>query len=113
MPTIRVDSPGALTTGGPGTRLGINPEGKIMGGYKSADGNFHGFLRSKGEFTTIDFPGDIRTEANRITAEDDVVGTHADGSATLHGFRLSEGSFTSIDFRGPTFTRGLGINSEG
>ena len=57
--------------------------------------------------------GDIRTEANGITAEDDVVGTHADGSATLHGFRLSEGTLTSIDFPGATFTRGLGINSEG
>ena len=80
---------------------------------RSPDGNFHGFLRSEGEFTTIDFPGDIRTEANGITAEDDVVGTHADGSATLHGFRLSEGTLTRIDFPGATFTRGLGINSEG
>src|SRR5579859_5270019 len=35
--------PDAVTTGGAGTRLGINPEGQIVGRYKSADGSFHGF----------------------------------------------------------------------
>src|SRR5438093_5623237 len=37
-----IDFPGALTTGGPGTRLGINSEGQVVGRYKSPDGRFHG-----------------------------------------------------------------------
>lgn len=56
--------PDAVTTGGPGTRLGINPEGQIVGRYKSVDISFHGFVLTEGEFTTITFPGSGRTEAN-------------------------------------------------
>lgn len=55
--------PDAVTTGGPGTRVGINPQGQIVGRYKLPDGTFHGFMLTDGAFTTITFPGSNRTEA--------------------------------------------------
>ena len=39
-----LDGPGAIFTGAGG----INPEGDIVGRYRSADRVFHGFLWSKG-----------------------------------------------------------------
>jgi hypothetical protein len=44
--------PGSVTTGGPGTRLGINLDGNTVGRDKNPDGRFHGFLFSEGEFTS-------------------------------------------------------------
>jgi hypothetical protein len=35
----------------------ISPAGEIVGHYQDASGSFHGFLLSRGEFTSIDFPG--------------------------------------------------------
>lgn len=65
---------------------GIGPGGQIVGGYMSAiDGKQHGFLRSKGKFTTIDVPGslaglsgDVRleTEVNGINPGGDMVGDY-------------------------------------
>src|SRR5271166_1707799 len=50
----------AETPGFFGTELsGINPQGDIVGfqDYATASFVFHGFLLSKGKFTTIDVPG--------------------------------------------------------
>jgi hypothetical protein len=61
-----IDFPDATST----VALDISSAGDIVGRYVSAaDGNTHGFLRSKrGEFSTIDFPGAVFTVAAGINA---------------------------------------------
>src|SRR5438874_2627263 len=63
-----IDFPGASLT----EALGISPEGAIAGRYGNATGG-HGFLLSKGAFTTIpDFPGASATGAQGINAEGNI-----------------------------------------
>jgi uncharacterized membrane protein len=60
-----------------------------VGRYGNATGG-HGFLLSKGAFTTIpDFPGASATGAQGINAEGNIVGFYSNG-AVFHGFRLSK-----------------------
>jgi hypothetical protein len=37
--------------------FGINSSGDAAGGYADQRGRLHGFLRLRGDITTIDFPG--------------------------------------------------------
>ncbi len=70
------------------------------------------------EFTPLDFPGALYTEASGINPEGDVVGLYFGGGA-YHGFVLRDGQFASIDFPsapdGPAVlrTQAGGINSAG
>jgi hypothetical protein len=76
-----IDFPGAAdTVEPPSSVLYINPEGQIVGGYLDTSGTGHGFLLSHGTFTTIDFPGSIYTEANRINSKGDIVGAYVDAN---------------------------------
>ena len=54
---------------------GINEDGDIVGDYRDASGNDHGFLLSDhdGTFTTIDFPGAAHTVAIGINEDEDIV----------------------------------------
>ncbi len=83
----------------------------------SADKATHGFLKSRGEFNSIDFPGASYTEANGISPRGDVIGDYAGtltGSGPHHGFVLSrEGTFTTIDYPAATSTFAWGMNSRG
>ena len=80
-----IDFPGASLT----EAFGISPEGAIAGSYGNATG-VHGFLLSKGAFTTIpDFPGASTTGAEGINAEGNIVGFYSNG-AVFHGFLLSK-----------------------
>lgn len=72
---------------------GINARGDVVGTY--CDALFpclvgptatHGFLISRGEFTTIDYPGAAATAANGINARGDIVGGWADVNAVERGF---------------------------
>ncbi|MFN2516530.1 MAG: hypothetical protein ABR556_09995 [Pyrinomonadaceae bacterium] len=63
-------------------------------------------------YTTIDFPGAIRTGAFGINGKGEVVGFYRDAAGT-HGFLLSGGNFTSIDFPGAVATDARGINAKG
>jgi probable HAF family extracellular repeat protein len=107
-----IDVPGASSTGAFAI-VRINPSGDIVGSYGSADGKTHGFLLSKGVYTSIDFPGAGVTSANGINSEGEIVGAYRDGNGRAHGFLLSEGTFTNIDFPGATFTAADGINPSG
>src|SRR3982750_1909361 len=83
----------------PGPDLkGINKAGQIVGNYVDVTsftsrsflkdgGTFttndvynspidHGFLLDKGNYTTIDFPGSVSTEANGINIAGQIVGTY-------------------------------------
>jgi hypothetical protein len=48
----QIDVPGSVFT----IANGINPQGDIVGAYVDSSGRLHGFLLSKGRFTTIDPP---------------------------------------------------------
>jgi uncharacterized membrane protein len=120
-----IDFPGASAT----AARGINSEGEIVGLYclegpvpTLCNGTgLHGFLLSKGAFTTVDFPGASYTTADGINPKGDIVG---DYSTTVgpcgavpgpgcHGFLFSKGTFTNIDVPGALGTTARGINPEG
>jgi uncharacterized membrane protein len=63
----------------------INPRGDIVGAYRDAAGG-HGFVRTDGEYTTLDYPGTTgTTSATGINARGDVVGQYSKSGHT-HGF---------------------------
>ena len=67
-------------------------------------------------FTTIDFPGAIRTIATAINFSGTIVGDFCSACTPhekVHGYILSQGAFTQIDFPGSGFTRPLGIDDVG
>jgi hypothetical protein len=88
---------GSFTTFGvPGASflnaIGINPEADIVGFYvNNVGGGLHGFLLSKGTYTTIDVPATFGsvTATTAINPQGDIVGFYQDASFNLHGFLLS------------------------
>ena len=48
-----IDFPGGFNT----SAYSINDLGDVVGHYDDADGNTHGFLLHRGQYTTIDVPG--------------------------------------------------------
>jgi uncharacterized membrane protein len=91
--------------------LAINDRGQIVGEYIDDLGNDHGFLRSEGVLTTIDFPGAIITDASDINNSGSIVGDFMDSAGVFHGFLLTHGVFTQIDVPGALDTEAIGINS--
>ena len=91
---------------------GINPRGNIVGVYVESNVT-HGFLRSGGTYSSIDFPGAKSTFANGIDAQGDIVGAYVDSAGVTHGFVLIGNSYTSIDFPGALSTAALGIGPQG
>lgn len=98
-----VDVPGALST----SVSGINAGGDIVGSYTDSKG-IHGFIRSGGTFTSIDFPTEDRanpvksTDARGISPGGDVVGTytliHEPTTVPAHGYLLTrQGIFYALD----------------
>jgi uncharacterized membrane protein len=73
---------------------GINSRREIVGIYcdiapcRGANLDAHGFLLSRGRFTTIDFPGALVTNAFGINARGEIVGVYEDATG-VHGFLLS------------------------
>ncbi|MCI0604421.1 hypothetical protein L0156_15605 [bacterium] len=67
---------------------------------------------SRGELTSIDFPGASFTTANGINPSGDIVGRYIVAGVT-HGFLLSGDELTSIDFPGASSTEAFGINPSG
>jgi hypothetical protein len=83
------------TIGIPLENGGINPKGDIAGTY--CDGapctptstDVHGFLLSRGEFTSVNVPGAVSTAAFAVNPRGDIVGFYDDTSGRRHGFLLS------------------------
>jgi uncharacterized membrane protein len=103
--------------GAPGfnVALGINSRGEIVGGYADAAGAVHGYLRSGGEYTTLDDPNAAGyTDAYAINARGEIVGSYRDASGFQHGFLLSKGHYTTLDDPNTIgFTVAQGINARG
>ncbi len=98
-----IDFPGAVETAPGGVPsapiVRINSRGDIVGSYCDAEPcslkqPVHGFLLSRdgddeGVFTSLDFPGSIRTAGAGIDSQGDTVGSYVDNSSKTHGFLLS------------------------
>ncbi len=120
---VSIDVPCSACPGGIArstSAQGINPAGDIVGFYNDAVGKVHGFLFSRGQFTTIDVPGtltgvagDLPTVARGINASGEIVGNYtapvstapegspefcpAAGSvACIKGFLYSHGEFSTV-----------------
>jgi hypothetical protein len=108
---------------------GINPSGDIVGNYTDGVGKMHGFLLSRGQFTTIDVPGSLvgatgtlPTAARGIGPSGEIVGQFnapynpplstsvgfdspaycpaAGSTACVKGFLYSRGQFSAVLFPG-------------
>ncbi len=123
-----IDFPGATQT----RAHGINSAGDIVGLYTDASGT-HGYLLRSGQFapidvpgsgsikpsasnaaqspnfTVIDFPGALSTQAWGINEAGDIVGYYTVEGPVIHAFLLRNGEFTSIEF--PERINTLGIKS--
>jgi hypothetical protein len=65
----------------------INSAGDVVGFFLDAAGS-HGFVLSKGVYTTLDYPGAVpgTTGASGINDFGEVVGDYTDANGALHGF---------------------------
>lgn len=104
------DFPGAINT----QATAITPSGDIVGRYFSADGREHGFLKSGGNFTSIDVPGaKTFTDLTWINPQGQIVGSYDSADGKTHAYLLSGGTFTTIDDPGAQTTIGFGIGANG
>ena len=65
MTSPSFDVPGAAAPLGT-VGIGINDHGDVVGDYVDSAGNRHGFVRSKGDYTTLDVPDAVLTVAEGI-----------------------------------------------
>ena len=117
---VSIDVPCAACPGGIARRTaigGISPTRDIVGAFTDAVGAQHGFLLSRGQFTTIDVPGALATIARGISPTGDIVGQYtaplssaplgspaycpaAGSTACIKGFLYSQGEFSTVLFPG-------------
>ena len=111
VPMVLIEYPGAVNT----RPMGINNRGHVVGVYVNPDSRIHGFLLDhKGEFTSIDVPGAVQTNAQQDQRRRET----SSGSTTLapgssRGFLLRHGTFSDVYFPGSFLTTALGINARG
>jgi len=77
-----IDFPNASFTAG---ATGINNRGQIVGVYVDSSGVRRGFLLDKGNFSTVDFPNALETNANGINDHSQIVGWYRDSSRVWKG----------------------------
>jgi uncharacterized membrane protein len=95
----------------------INSSGKIAGYYEDAAGDFHGYLLSSGQYTTIDDPNTGPGQSSfayTVNASGRVAGEYIDAAGMTHGYLLSSGRYTTLDDpSGVNGTVAVGLNSSG
>jgi len=109
----RVDYPGALLT----VAFDINNSGNIVGFYRDANSDFHGFLydRVTRSFASIDYTNPVcttGTDARGINERGDIVGTCTDAAGNAYGYLLTADGFTSIQALGHLSTIPQRISSD-
>jgi uncharacterized membrane protein len=92
--------------------------GDIVGIYWDATrGGYSGFLQRNGEFTPINFPGALHTDARSINPAGDIVGRYVLPGETgplMHGYLLTRhGEFRNVDVPGRRATLAQGILPNG
>jgi probable HAF family extracellular repeat protein len=119
-----LDVPGSISTtieeDLPFPQIGINNWGQIVGSYADAQNKSHGFLLDQCNYTTLDAPGSISTQACGINDSGQIVGDYFDGMPTHGccsfdtgtGFVLENGTYTTLD--APAFDNSAnGVNDSG
>src|SRR5262249_10502337 len=73
--------------------------GAVVGTYLDPARRPHGFVFQNGQYTPVDFPGAIATEALGMNNKPNpsIVGDYTDAAGLVHGFVLKGGIFTSVD----------------
>jgi probable HAF family extracellular repeat protein len=76
---------------------GINDDGQVVGYYYDSSGNAHGFLFTRGGYTTLDDPSTVNNQTfpEGINKNGDIVGWYNDLSRD-HGFVYSAGRYTTL-----------------
>jgi probable HAF family extracellular repeat protein len=94
---------------------GINNHGLIVGDFRDASNQRHGFLYDGKTFQPLDYPGAPSTIAYKINDTGKIVGSFRDSTGLTHGFLYDNGSFSPIDFPGSIdhTAIALGINNRG
>jgi hypothetical protein len=107
----QVNFPGSLFT----IPVKINDRGQIVGLYIDAGGAEHGFLFNNGQYSSIDFPGAVATEALAINNRGvpTVAGDYVDSSGIVHGFVSIAGQFFSVNASFAVNLSVTGINDGG
>ena len=89
-----IQVPGSNTT----SAVGINNKGDVVGYYQDSMGRIHGFILSKGSYTTLDYPGAIGgTFAAGINDAGVVVGSYDNGQIVA-GFVYANGTFAQLRY---------------
>ena len=105
-----LDMPGAEATYADG-----NSVGRIVGEFDDADGNTHGFIRSRGgKFTQFDVPGSVGwTSINGVNASGEMSGIYGTEDGRFHAFFWRNGKVTTLDPEGMDFSVAAFLNSKG
>ena len=97
-----------------------NSTHEIVGEYVDKDGNTHGFVWNKDDFSSphidpFDAPDAVGdTSINGINARGDRVGRYTDTAGKSFGYFLSKkGDFKTIDAPGARFTQAFFLNAQG
>jgi probable HAF family extracellular repeat protein len=99
--------------------FGINDRGEVVGSYRDAAFQLHGFFRdADANFTPINVPflNASNTAAYGLNNQGQIVGSYNTGAfQNLHGFLAQQGQFNPIDvpFSGSSNTEAFGINGQG
>jgi hypothetical protein len=80
-----IDCPGATFT----FLSGIDPQGRMVGGYGTFDGKNHGALISDGNCIPVDVPNGSDAYANAIDPQGDIVGRYTGADGIVYGYLLS------------------------
>jgi hypothetical protein len=77
----------------------INDAGQMVGLYYDTAGAVHGFLFSNGQYSAIDFPGAVATEALAINNWEvpAIAGDYTDTGGKVHGFVLLGKQFLPVN----------------
>lgn len=92
----------------------LNDLGQAVGIYETTMGE-HGFLYSKGTYTSINAPGATFTEPTGINNLGEIVGFYIDSAGKDHGFLDIGGTLQTYDLQGSRVsnTEIMGINNRG
>jgi uncharacterized membrane protein len=105
----QIDVPGASFT----ACGGVNAAGDIVGAYKDASSQYHGFLLSGGTYTTVDYPGTLGTQLNGINDKGQIVGVTSSSRFVGFLYDLATQTFTTISYPRATATTPFSINNAG
>jgi hypothetical protein len=93
----------------------INDRGQIVGLYVDSNGAEHGFLLSNGQYSSIDVPGAVATEALAVNnwGSPGIAGNYVDTNGTVHGFVFAGGAFIPVNANFATNLSVNGLNDAG